>query len=119
MEPRNFETGQQLPVYTPTSEERTLAILSHILNLVAPVIAPLVIYLIKKEESAYVAAHAKESLNFQITAFIVSIGLAITIIGLALIWIVWIGVFILVIIASIKASDNKLYRYPLTLRLIK
>ena len=96
-----------------------MAILVHILNLVAPVIAPLVIYLIKKDESAYVAAHARESLNFQITAFIAYIGLAITIIGLALIWIVVIAVFILTIVASIKASDKKLYRYPLTLRLIK
>jgi uncharacterized Tic20 family protein len=119
MEPRNFETGQQLPVYTPTSEERTMAILAHVLNLVAPVIAPLVIYLIKKDESAYVAAHAKEALNFQITVWIVTIGLAITIIGLFLVIFVGIAAFILIIVASIKASDNKLYRYPLTLRLIK
>jgi uncharacterized Tic20 family protein len=119
MEPLNFETGRQLPVYTPTSEERTMAILAHVLTLVAPIIAPLVIYLIKKDESAYVAAHAKESLNFQITACIVSLGLMITIIGMIFLVFVAIAVFVLVIVASIKASDNKLYRYPLTLRLVK
>ena len=119
MEPQNVEGGEQPPMYTPTSEERTMAILAHILTLVAPIIAPLIIYLIKKDESAYVAEHAKESLNFQITAMLITIALALSIIGLFIIWVVWIVVFIFVIIATVKASDNKLYRYPFTLRLIK
>jgi len=82
-------------------------------------IPPLVIYLIKKDESPYVAAHAKESLNFQITISLVCIALIITIIGLLLLWVVGIGALILVIVATIKASENKMYRYPLTWRLIK
>jgi uncharacterized Tic20 family protein len=36
---------------TPTSDEKTFALLSHILTLVAPILAPLIIYLIKKDES--------------------------------------------------------------------
>jgi hypothetical protein len=82
-------------------------------------IPPLVICLIKKDESPYVAAHAKESLNFQITISLVCIALIITIIGLLLLWVVGIGALILVIVATIKASENKMYRYPLTWRLIK
>jgi len=96
-----------------------MAVLSHILTLVAPVLAPLIIYLIKKNESSYVAEHAKESLNFQITAWLVTIVLIITVIGIFLLWLVWIGVLICVIIATIKASDNKTYRYPLSIRFIK
>ena len=65
------------------------------------------------------AAHAKESLNFQITISLVCIALIITIIGLLLLWVVGIGALILVIVATIKASENKMYRYPLTWRLIK
>ncbi len=105
--------------YLPTSDERTLAILSHILTLVAPILAPLVIYLLKKDESKYVSFHAKESLNFQITLLIVIIGLIITIIGIFLTWLVGIAALVLVIIATIKASDGKLYKYPFCIRFIK
>jgi uncharacterized Tic20 family protein len=110
------------PLYTPTSDERTMAILSHILCLVFWLFPPLIIYLIKKDESQYVAAHAKESLNFQITimlAVIASIVLMIVLIGILLLWVVGIASMVLVIIATIKASENKLYRYPFTIRLIK
>jgi uncharacterized Tic20 family protein len=66
-----------------------------------------------------VKEHARESLNFQITVGIVSIVLALTIVGILLIWVLWIAALVFVTIASINASDNKIYRYPLTLRLIK
>lgn len=110
------------PLQTPTSDERTMAILSHVLCLIFWLFPPLIIYLVKKDESAYVAAHAKESLNFQITvmlAVIASIVLMILLIGFLLLWAVGIASMILVIIATIKASENKLYRYPFTIRLIK
>ncbi len=110
------------PLYTPTSDERTMAILSHILCLVFWLFPPLIIYLVKKDESQYVAAHAKESLNFQITvmlAVLASVVLMILLIGVLLLWVVGIASMILIIIATIKASENKLYRYPFTLRLFK
>lgn len=110
------------PLYTPTSDEKTMAILSHVLCIFFWLFPPLIIYLIKKDESKFVAAHAKESLNFQITvtlAIIVSIILMIVLIGILLLWIVGIASTILIIVATIKASDNKLYRYPFNLRLIK
>src|SRR5215213_2574592 len=69
----SFLENEQQPVYTPTSDERTMAILSHVLCLVVWLFAPLVIYLVKKDESAFVAAHAKEALNFQITLTIIVI----------------------------------------------
>lgn len=105
--------------YTPSSDERTMAILSHILTLVAPILAPLIIYLIKKDESKWVADHARESLNFQITMAIISFVLIITVIGILLLWIVGIVWLVFVILATIAASDNKMYRYPLCIRLIK
>jgi uncharacterized protein len=118
--PGNSYIGQEFqPDYIPTSDEKTLAILSHILTLVAPILAPLIIYLIKKDESRYVAYHAKESLNFQITLMIVIICLLVTIIGILLVWIIGIAALVLVIIATIRASEGSLYRYPFTLRLIK
>lgn len=110
---------EETPEYVPTSEEKTLAILSHVLCLVIWLFAPLVIYLLKKDESRFVMAHAKESLNFQITVAIVSFLLIISVVGILLLWVVGIYAMILVIVATVKASENKMYRYPFTWRLIK
>lgn len=107
------------PDIIPTSDEKIMAILSHVLTFVAGFIAPLVIYLIKKDESAFVREHAKESLNFQISVFIIIVVLFISVIGILLIWLVAILTFVLVIVATIKANEGKLYRYPFALRLIK
>lgn len=120
MNTQNSYLGQDdLPIIAPTSDEKTLALLSHVLTFFFGFVAPLVIYLVKKDESPFVAAHAKESLNFQITITIVAILLIITVIGILLLWIIVLIALALVIVATIKASEGKLYRYPATLRLIK
>jgi hypothetical protein len=122
MDTENMMGSDYTPVITPTSDEKTLAILSHILTIISSFIAPLIIYLLKKDDSPYVAEHAKESLNFQITMFIlyiISFLLIIVLVGLLFIWALSIANLILVIIATIKASENKMYRYPINFRLIK
>ena len=115
----SFLGKEDQPLTTPTSDERMMAILSHVLCFVCGFLAPLIIYLIKKDESSYVAAHAKESLNFQITVFLIIIILFISIIGILFVWVIGILATVLIIVATIKASENKLYRYPFSIRLIK
>ena len=110
---------EESPATVPTSDERTFAILCHILAIFFWIIPPLVIYLIKKDESSWVSEHAKESLNFQLTWTLAAILLAISIVGIVVVWAVPIFTTIFCIVASIKASDNKLYRYPMTWRLVK
>jgi uncharacterized Tic20 family protein len=107
------------PAIPPSTDEKTVALLAHLLTLFSSFLAPIIIYLVKKDESPYVAHHAKESLNFQITIAIVCIGLFISIIGILLIWAVGIIALVLVIVASVRASEGRLYRYPLCIRLIK
>lgn len=119
MEQNSYLGTELQPDYVPTSDEKTFALLAHVLTIVAPLLAPLIIWLIKKDESKFVAEHAKESLNFQITMIIVIVGLFITIIGILFAWIVGIVALVLVIIATIRASEGKLYKYPFALRLIK
>ena len=122
MDTQNLMGDEFTPATIPSPDEKTLAILSHILALVSCFIAPLIIYLIKKDDSSYVADHAKESLNFQITMvilYVVSCILIIVLIGILLIWLLYIANLVLVIIATIKASENKIYRYPINFRLIK
>lgn len=110
---------ETFPEYVPTSDEKTFALLSHILTFVSTFLAPLIIYLVKKDESKFVAEHAAESLNFQLTMTLICIGLVLSIIGILLLWAVGIFSLIVVIIATIRASEGKLYRYPLTIRFIK
>lgn len=111
-----------------TKEERTLGMLCHLLALsgyVVPfgnIIGPLVIWLLKKDQSWFVDDQGKESLNFQISLTIYAIiaGFSILVlIGIVLLPIVLLFGLIMVVIATIKANEGVAYRYPLTIRLIK
>lgn len=85
------------------------------------IIAPLVIWLMKKDESPVIAEHAKETLNFQISTtiyFIVAGILCMVFIGVILLPIVFIVDLICIIIGTIKASEGTLYRYPFSIRLV-
>jgi uncharacterized protein len=92
-------------------------------------IGPLIVWLVKRNESAGVDAHGKESLNFQISWTIYSLimgalmaALWIFLIGmlfLPVLIVEFIAMVILVIMASVKASNGQLYRYPLTIRFLK
>lgn len=105
-----------------TKDERTLAMLCHLLGILTGFVGPLVLWLIKKDESAFLNDQGKEALNFQITlllAYFAAGALTIVLIGLLLIPVLFIGSFILMILAGLKANEGVLYRYPFTLRLIK
>jgi uncharacterized Tic20 family protein len=119
MEEKSYLGTDAESVILPTSDEKTMALLSHVLTLAVGFLAPLIIYLIKKDESSFVTSHAKESLNFQITIFIIIAVLFITIIGILLVWIVGFITLVLVIMATVKASEGKLYKYPFSIRLIR
>ena len=112
----------------PTKDERTWAMLSHFSALsmfIFPfgnILAPLIIWLIKKEEMSFVEDQAKEVLNFQIsiTIYLISSAILIVIlIGIPIL--IGLGIFnvIITIVAAISANDGKLYRYPINMRLIK
>lgn len=85
------------------------------------VIGPLVVWLMKREESGFVDQQGKEALNFQITmliAFLISLVLVFVLIGFLLIAAVAIFDLIMIIVATIKVSEGADFRYPITLRLI-
>ncbi|HLR38138.1 MAG TPA: DUF4870 domain-containing protein [Chitinophagaceae bacterium] len=115
----SFLGKEYFPEISASSDEKTLGLLAHVITFISAFIGPLVIYLLKKEESSFVTDHAKESLNFQITVAIVVIVLTLSVVGTFLLWIVGIIAMIWVIVATIKASEGKIYRYPLAFRFIK
>lgn len=108
--------------WNPTQDEKTLALISHIGTMVGGFIVPLVIWLTQKDKSDYVAYHGKESLNFQITMFIIimaSLILMFVVVGIFLAIAAGIFNLIVVVIATIKASEGEAYQYPINIRLIK
>ena len=101
-----------------------MALLAHILGIFTSFIVPLIIWLIKKDDDAFIADQAKEALNFHITVIIayfavIFISVVTMGIGALLFPVLGIGVLVLGIIAGLKANDGIAYRYPCTLRLIK
>jgi uncharacterized Tic20 family protein len=107
------------------SDDHTWALLSYVLAFVASIIAPLVIYLVKMNESRFVRFHAAQALNMGITAFIESIGIFIVGILLAVIThgfgillmllaFVALGIAHLVylIIGAVKSNQGELFRVP-------
>jgi uncharacterized Tic20 family protein len=93
------------------------------------IVGPLIIWLLKRADSSAIDEHGKESLNFQISMLIYTAALAVAafilmfvLIGfllMPLLAVLYVADIVVVIIASLKASEGQLYRYPFTLRLIK
>ena len=109
-------------------DARTWAMLCHVgafAGYIIPfghIIAPLIIWLIKKDESSFVDDQGKESLNFQISISIYAIIaalLTLVVIGAVLLIAVVIFDVIMVIIAAVRSNSGERYRYPLCMRLIK
>lgn len=124
------------------NDDRTLALAAHLLafaGLAVPfghVLGPLVVYLVQRERSAFVADHAREALNFQIwttaVGFVLLVALVVAVaategmggewapapvllagVGLVLLWLGSVAV------GAARAIEGVPYRYPLTLRLLR
>jgi uncharacterized Tic20 family protein len=112
-----------------TDDARNWAMLCHLsalAGLVVPgvgmFVGPLVVWLLKRNEHPFIDDQGKEALNFQISMLIyivISAAMICILIGIVLLPIVIVMNIVFVVIASIKASNGVVYRYPLTIRLIK
>ena len=107
-------------------QERLWGMLAHLLSFVAAYlalgfVAPLVVLLVFGPRSAYVRAHAVESLNFNLSWLLYAIvGGILLIIGIGVLILIVLGIayVVLVIIASVQANNGQFFRYPLTIRFI-
>ena len=106
----------------PTQDEKNLALIMHVLSLVGfSLIGPLIVWLVKKDESAFINAQGRELLNFQLSFLIyavVCIPLCFVLIGIPLLIIVGLTSFILTIIGLVKATEGKIYRFPVTIKML-
>jgi uncharacterized Tic20 family protein len=91
--------------------------------IISGIIAPLIVWQIKKDDYPFVDEQGKEAVNFQISMSICAL------VSIALIPVFCIGAFLLaaveivdlvfLLIAAVKANNGEHYRYPLTIRFIK
>jgi uncharacterized protein len=111
----------------PPEQERLWAMLAHLLSFVAAYlflgfVAPLIVLLVFGPRSAYVRAHAVESLNFNLSWLLYGIvAVILIIIGIGILILIALGLayLVLVVIASVRANNGEFFRYPLTIRFIR
>jgi uncharacterized Tic20 family protein len=126
-DPQGGQQGYDPQGYGPrgASDDRTWALLSYVLALVASVIAPLVIYLVKMNESRFVRFHAAQALNLGLTAiiesvaiFIVGIFLAVITHGFGILLMVLaflalgIAHLVYLILGAVRSNQGQLFRVP-------
>ncbi|WP_280769210.1 DUF4870 domain-containing protein [Salipaludibacillus daqingensis] len=104
-----------------SQEEKTLALLIYLVSFLTAIIGPLIIWLLKKDESAFIDYHGREYLNLFISYTIymtVSGILVILLIGFVLLPIVGAAALIFTIIGAVKAYSGEYYRIPFLLRIL-
>jgi len=106
-----------------SSDDRNVAMLTHLSGFILSVIVPLIVWLMHKDraDKAYLVKEAKEALNFQISVligYVICWILTIIIIGVLLTWLLWLANLVFCIIAAVKVSSDCSYRYPFALRLV-
>ncbi|WP_231330970.1 DUF4870 domain-containing protein [Actinomadura graeca] len=121
-QPQGYDYGGQVQPYGPqgahsmtTSDERTWAMMAHLGQFLLGVIAPLLVYLIKKDESAYLRHHGAQGLNFAITQFvyfIINLILLFVLIGFVTMIATAIASIVFLIMAGLAANRGEWYRYP-------
>ena len=86
------------------------------------ILAPLILWLIKRTDSPYLDRIGKEAINFQISYTIYAIAaglLCFVLIGLLLFPILFVAWVVLMVMAAVKTSNGEEYRYPFTIRLLQ
>ncbi len=124
------EGPQPTPSSDMSKDERMWGMICHLAALAmftsipfANVLGPLIVWLIKKEDFAFVNDQGKESLNFQISVSIYVLCclplMCLAGIGVFLAAALGIADLVFVIIAAIKSNEGQTYRYPCCIRLVK
>ena len=86
------------------------------------IIAPIVIWQVKKDEIPEIDVHGRNAMNWLITWVIymaISVVLAFVIIGIPLLIIGGIAGVVFPIIAGLKANEGKVWKYPLAIPFLK
>ena len=125
----NEAANNPVPGAAPTENERTWGMLAHlsalaglVLPMIGIVLGPLAVWLARRDQSAFVTAHAKEALNFNITVLLAAVMcmlLMLVFIGILLGTALYVAWLVMTLVAAIRASEGAIYHYPFALRFVK
>ena len=118
----NSAPAAPTPNATTSNPDSGTASVVHLLAIFTSFVGPLVMYLIykdKPETSAFLRSHIMNCLNFQLVSGLAIIVLTFSIILSFLTIIIWPVVVIIEILALVAASQNKEYKYPIDIQLVK
>lgn len=92
-----------------SQEDKTMALLAYILAIPTGIIVPLVLFILKKDQSKFVAYHSLQALLFEIAVCIIAIVSFPTAIGPPII-----GLLnaVALIIAALAANKGEWYSFP-------
>lgn len=144
--------AETLPAASPSHSERQWALAAHLAALllalltswlvgVAGVLGALAVWLLKRDESEFVAGHALEALNFNLSMLVYAcvavaigialVGISIITLGLGLLLTIPAGLVLLLAVAAIAvlwlvasimamvaAWNGQPFRYPVSIRLL-
>jgi uncharacterized Tic20 family protein len=117
--------GSQPPADGRCSQWAAFAHLAGLFVLIVPplggILGPMIIWILKKDDMPFVRDQGREAINFQITmllAMLVAGALILALVGLVLLPIVIVTDVVLILVATLAASDGRAYRYPFNLRLV-
>ena len=113
-------------VSAESADAKTMGMLAHLLVIFTGFIGPLIIWLIKKEQSPFVNQQGKEALNWALTittaiiacvvvAFIPFVNFLLCLVYPAII----VCNIVFGILSTIKVNSGQPYRYPICIRYIK
>lgn len=114
--------NDQIPVPQPSqADARNIAILVWIGTIFFGFIPSLIVFLIKKDDE-FLLAHTKEALNWSITTaigWLCGVVLSFILIGFLVFPLIILLNLVFSIMGAMRASDNRLFRVPICIRLIK
>ena len=113
---------------TYTQSERDWAMFCHLTAFIGyffpfrGIIGPLICWMSRRNESVWVDINGKSSMNFQLSMLlyiILAIPLCIILIGIPIVIFLAIFRLVCIVIASIKASQGEVFKYPLSIPFIQ
>ena len=127
-DPHQHVPAPYQPQAMTPQQENEWAMYAHLSSLagyivpLGSILGPLVVWLMKKDQSALVDQHAKDALNFNLSMLVyaaVSVVLVLVFIGFFLLIAIGVGSVICTIMATLKAKDGQHFQYPMTIRFIQ
>jgi uncharacterized Tic20 family protein len=118
----------QPPQHLQTPEQKQWGLLIHLsqfLNFIVPfggIVAPVIMWQVKKDEMPAIDAHGKMIVNWTISSIIYglfSIPLMFLLVGFFTLFAVIIMGIVFPIIGAIKANNGEFWEYPLTIKFLK